>query len=571
MIKQLLLCVLLVIGIGNNNSFFIHGIFQEENPGDFLKPGKVFSLDAPVTINTKPLPRVFALRDMASPHVNKYYVSPTGTDRPGNGSYQKPFKTLAYAASQVVPTKGDTIFLSEGVFIETKPTLLPLGVSIKGAGEMKTILLADLPSYQESVAKNKLWYDGSLIQLVSPHYLVARDTSSTVIAPANGNQQISGFTIDGNNKKLKAGVWVENRNNVTMHHVSFKNLDQRGAVFSPGEKRFYSYPKFYMKDISIFDCSFLNCGKDLPDETLGNLCIAQLDGAEIYNITIKDKEGYGIKFIHDGYFINTKIHDCNIALNEFDQKWGEDIAIELWNLGPGNEIYNINCNTWLSIVNHEGMFAEPATTNMKVHDIKIIDRDGLSDKEAIEIGAPGVEVYHSYFENKGIGIAIWDMGRENIIIRNNIFYNTSIHNNWSGAPSVYIDNSRLWDFKNIHIYNNIFDRVQYGVKIKGDRIFDIHIKNNVFLNTSIAEVESTSQQVSFENNLKQKGKYDNWKLPGLKESGVNFIRDPGFLQTGQRGELFYKPASSKAGVVDLGIDVGIPFNGHAPDIGRWEF
>ncbi|MBC7887287.1 MAG: hypothetical protein H7Z13_05315 [Ferruginibacter sp.] len=509
---------------------------------------------------------------LPTPHNTRYYVSPKGEDKKGNGSYRKPFKTLAYAASKVPSNEGATIELSAGTFIETKPTLLPLGVSIMGAGQEKTILSSTGVSYPDGVAENKLWYDGSLVQLVSPHYSIAKDTGSMVIAPAEGNQEISGFTIDGNNKKLKAGVWVENRNNVTMHHVSFKNLDQRGAVFSPGEKRFYSYPKYYMRNIRVFDCSFINCGKDLPDETLGNLCIAQLDGAALYNITIKDNEGYGIKFIHDGYFINTSIHDCKIELNETDSKWGEDIAIELWNNGPGNKIYNIHCNTWLSIVNHEGMFAGPKETeNMKVHDIRMIDQDGVSNKEAVEIGAPGVEVYSSYFENKGIGIAIWDMGRENIIIRNNIFHNSVIHDNWSGAPAVYIDNSRNWDFKNIRIYNNIFDQVQYGVRIKGNRIFDIQIKNNVFLSTTVADVASTGQRVSFGNNLKFKGNSNDWVLTGVEQVGTNIIQDPGFLQKGNRWASYYKPASNKVAVVDKGVDVQMPFKGEAPDIGRWEF
>ncbi len=569
MIKHLLIYGLLLNVFLEKNCALLQRNFSVENSVNTINPSLDWSPAGSHSGRSLPAPN--NLHNIVSEHTKKYYVSTSGTDEVGNGSYQKPFKTLAYAASRNFLHEGDTIFLEEGVFIEREPTLLPLGVSIKGAGQTKTILLADFTGKPDSAQKNKLWYDGSLIQLVSPHYSIARDTSSTVIAPANGNQQISGFTIDGNNKKLKAGVWVENRNNVTMHHVSFKNIDQRGAVFSPGEKRFYTYPKFYMQGINIFDCNFLNCGKDIPDETLGNLCIAQLDGANIYDINIKDKEGYGIKFIHDGYYINTKIHDCKIELNEYDDKWGEDIAIELWNIGPGNEIYNISCNTWLSIVNHEGMFPHPATKNMQVHDIKIIDKDGLSDKEAIEIGCPGVEVYNSYFENKGIGIAIWDMGRENIIIRNNIFFNTSIHKNWSGAPSIYIDNSRSWDFKTIRIYNNVFDRVQFGVIIKGERISDIHIINNVFMNTSIAAVESTTRHVIFENNLKPIEKNNQWELRGVEVVGVNFIKDPGFLQKGERWATYYKPASPKASVIDMGKEVGIPFKGSAPDIGRWEF
>ena len=512
-----------------------------------------------------------SLSILQSPKISTYYVSPVGEDKQGNGTIGKPFKTLAYAAAVVPSNKAVTIRLSKGIFVETKPAIVPLNVNIIGAGQDVTILSSAGVAYPDSVEENKLWYDGSLVQLVSPHNIIFRNPESEVVAPADGNQEISGFTIDGNNK-LKAGVWVENRNSVSMHHVTFKNIDQRGAVFSPGDKPLYAYPKYYMTNIKVSDCIFISSGKDLSDETLGNLCIAQLDGASIYNIHVKDEEGYGIKFIHDGYFINTVIHDCIIDLNETDSKWGEDIAIELWNVGPGNKIYNITCNTWLSIVNHEGMFSKPeGTANMKVHDVRMIDKDGESSKEAIEIGAPGVEVYDSYFENKGIGIAIWDMGRENILIRNNIFHNSLIHNNWAGGAAVYIDNSRNWDFKNIAVCNNVFDLVNYGVKIKGNRILDVNIKNNIFFATAISDVESSSRHTNFDNNLKFNGKSDDWELTGVQSEKNNIIKNPGFLQKGNRWGNYYKAANANAAMVDKGVDVGIRFKGLAPDIGRWEF
>ena len=403
-------------------------------------------------------------------------------------------------------------------------------------------------------------------------YSEFRNTKSTPLPPENGNQTISGFTIDGSNKSLKAGVWVENRNNVTMHHVTFKNLGQRGAVFARGDKDWYIYPPYWMQNIIIHDCTFINSGKDLSNETLGNLCIAGLDGAEIYNITINDNEGYGIKFIFDGYFKNVKIHDCNIALNEYDSLWGEDIAIELWNVGPGNEIYNINCNTWISIVNHPEMFGNPAgTENMKIYNVKMIDQDGNSSKESIEIAAPGVEVYGCYFENKGFGMAIWDMGRENIIIRNNIFYNTTERYNWASGAAVFIANSRDWDFRNIKVFNNIFDTYMVAIKFQGSRIYDVFIKNNAFLNIGVSDIEAIGDNIVFEYNLKYTADNKPWSISGVTYQSNNILGDPGFKNTGPRWDTYYQPASASSLVVDKGIYVGYPYNGSAPDIGRWEY
>lgn len=525
--------------------------------------------------------RTMATAPLPSPGISKYYVSPSGEDNPDKGTLANPFKTLGYAATRVPPLEGDTIYLTPGTYVETIAAVIPPGVNVIGAGELTTLLSSSgvkLPSGISATANNyKLWYDGSLIQLVSPHRTTFRNNSSPAVAPTNGNQTISGFTIDGNSKSLKAGVWVENRNNVEMHHVTFKNLAQRGAVFAPGDKDFYVYPEYYMEDILIHDCTFINSGKDLADETLGNLCIAQLDGANIYNINIRDDQGYGIKFIYDGYFKNVKIHDCKITLNESDVKWGEDIAIEVWNLGEGNEIYNIECNTWLSLVNHPEKFASPVgTENMKVYNVKMIDIDGVSNKEAVEVAAPGIEIYNSYFQDKGFGIAVWDMGRKNITIRNNIFYNTSKKNNWTGGAAIYIDNSREWDFVNMKIHNNVFDTHNYGVRIKrsNSSINGVDIKNNAFLDIALSEVAldgTNITNVTLHNNLRFNITALPWIFPvGVAQSN-NILGDPGFLRTGNRFDTYYQAVSGSSLVIDKGIDVGINYNGSAPDIGRFEF
>lgn len=513
---------------------------------------------------------------LSSPTVTSYYVTPTGEDNPDCGTQEKPFKTLGYAASRVPSNEGDVILLAPGTYVETEPALIPTGVNVQGAGQDKTFLSSSgvtIPNDVNQAASDfHLWYDGSLIQLVSPHKLLPRNPASAAYAPANGNQTLSGFTIDGNAKTLKAGVWVENRDNVTMHHVTIKNCLLRGAVFAPGNKNWFVYPEFYMKGIKIHDCLFINSGKDLADGSIGNLNIAQLEGAEIYNITIEDNEGYGIKFIYDGYFKDLYIHDCVITLNETDAKWGEDIAIELWNLGTGNRIENIQCNTWLSIVNHPEIFGDlDGASQMKIKNVVMKDKDGQSNKEAVEIGTPGVEISNCYFENKGFGIAIWDMGRSDITVRNNIFYNTTFKTNWASGAAVYIDNSRDWTFKNIHIYNNIFDTHPVAVRIKGQKIQDIDIRNNAFFNTTEADVKAEGINIIATHNLKFTAANTPWILNGVTTNENNIIGNPGYLFSGTPDSDYYKPASAASFAIDKGINVGLPFTGSAPDIGFAEF
>ncbi|WP_026210315.1 right-handed parallel beta-helix repeat-containing protein [Flexithrix dorotheae] len=510
-----------------------------------------------------------------SPQISKYFVSPQGIDNPDGGTMNQPFKTLGYAAKMIPQNEGDTIFLKAGEYIETEPAEIPEGVSVIGEGQDLVILKSSGVSMNPDIDVNhpdfKLWYDGALIQLVSPNREFFRKKNSDVLPPREGNQVLANFTIDGDQKQLKAGLWVENRHNVTLHHVSFKDIAMRGAVVAAGDKHWFKEPEYYLKGIKIHDCVFENAGKDLENESVGNLNIAQLDGAEIYNIDIKDNEGYGLKFIYDGYFKNCIFHNISTELSESDQLWGEDIGIELWNLGPGNELYNIEANTWLSLVNHAEIFAEKEEQlNFKLHEVKIIDLDGESGKEGIEVGTPHVEISNCFIEDKGFGIAVWNMGREDILIRNNIIRNNTQKQNWAGGPAIYIDNSQKWDFNDIKIYNNVFYNHHIGVNIQGERIKDIFIKNNLFILSETAEVSASTGSIYFHHNYKYQIEDLNWYFSGEIDTLNNYSGDPLLRLIGEKWDTYYQPVSRKSPLIDAGEDVGIKYLGNAPDIGFFE-
>jgi len=516
-----------------------------------------------------------------------YYVSTAGVDAVGRGSSANPFKTIAYAASQVPSGQNNTIYINAGTYSETQAIKLPVGVNLEGAGESSVTITSagaiPAPGVDQSSGDWKLWYDGSLIQLVSASYnndiTLKYGDPEDMTPAANGDQILSGFTIDGNNKQIKAGVWVQNRNNVTMHHVTIQNCQQRGAVFGRSDMWWYiPLPEGkWMNNTNVYDCTFTNNGAQLGSESLGNLCLAGLDGAEIKNLTINDNVGYGIKFIFVGHYRNVKIHDCTINVSETDPAWGEKISIELWNLSYGNEVYNINCNTWHSYVNHGSITSyEPTgtnTNNLKVYNVRMIDSDGSSSKEAIEAALSGVEIYNCFVQDKGFGIAIWNGAgqtlKKNYIIRNNIIANVNRTPGFGFGKSsgVFVPDAA----QNIKIYNNVFDNLGNGLNLDGAS--GVEVKNNVFINTLGADVENGSS-VTFNNNLKYHTDPNktNWNLTGGPTVGsANVLGMPGFQNSGARYDTYYKPASSSSFVVDKGVNVGLPFNGTAPDIGRWEY
>ncbi len=484
-----------------------------------------------------------------------YYISPSGSDEEGKGTQKAPWKTLAYAAQHVPENAGHTIRMEAGIYEETLQTVLPLGVNLEGAGPEETILKSNIPVF--------------LIKLTSS-------------VQTDGNQTLSGFQIDGMDKSLEGGVWVEGRNNVVLHHLKFNRINDRGTVIvAKSGLSWMSEPPYYLTGIKVYETEFIDSANDYQDFSTGNLNIGGLDGAQIHHIKVTDSVGYGIKFAEFGYFRNTSIYQCEIQVNEEDPIWGEDISVELWNLSEGNELYEVNANTWFSIVNTPGFYKD-GKKSITVRDNRIIGTKDNSVKEAIEIGTPGTEIYNNYIEQKGIGIAIWDGARKDISIHHNIFSNrTHQRVHWSDSSGVLISNARDFDYSNISIYNNVFHKYQTGVMIENlgtESISDIRVQNNVFLETTKPAIRvkgDAISEVAVSHNLLSgsswtgENRWFNAPDPGLISLTDNLESDPLFTGTGEKWGGYYRPLPG-SDLIDNGMDVEIPFEGAAPDIGRYE-
>lgn len=514
-----------------------------------------------------------------------FYVELTGSDSAGDGSPEKPWRTVAFAASRVGGGWGHSIRIGSGVFHETEQIVLRPKVNLLGAGAENTTLTSSTMVSLSAESK-----EGFLIRASSN--APQSEVLANPTAVPDGSQEIGGFSLDGRDKSFN-GLWVERRNNVTIRDINFLNCHSMGArVFEQLGK-----DAAYLKGIVIRDCSFKNCARDFNaggsgydpgDFSTGSLNIGGLDGALIENITVDCDYGYGIKFNRDGYFKNTTIRNCAIRVPESDPMWGEDIALELWNLGPGNKVHNISCNTWISIVNHPNKFAAPVgTENLEIHSVRIVDEDGFSAKEGMEIGTPGVEIHNCYIENKGFGFAVWDQGKGNIVIRHNVFRNLSYQGaGWNGGAGVLIANSRDWDFNSIKIHHNIFAGAANGVFIKSEStkaVRNIDIANNIFLDVapsgtvlkisadgagSLMNVEVVGLVSNLTNNnasLMVGKSNGGW----LNSSGNLTNADPLFSPNGDDPLVDWYVPGSESPAIGAGADRGYPYVG-APDIGRYE-
>ncbi|HAM39375.1 MAG TPA: hypothetical protein DCP53_08305, partial [Elusimicrobia bacterium] len=476
-------------------------------------------------------------------NANVFYVDPAGSDSTGTGSISNPWKTLAYAVSRPL-TQGATVHLNAGTYNETQASVVPVGVNVEGAGVNNTIIRSTIAD--------------TLIKL----------QSSSI---TNGNQTLSNFKIDGQSRQLDHGIVVYNRQNVTLHDLSFSEIDDMAMCV---------YGSDYIAGIKIYNISITNCSKDNTDWSNGSLDIGHLQGAEIYNVTINENRGYGIKFYNNGYFKGLKIHDCNITVPTSDPLWGADICIELWNVYDDCEIYNMTVNTWFSIVVGD---KGAGNYSMYIHDNKMV-YPALHTKEAIEVGANDMIISNNYIENAGtaFGFYIGSSGKNNITINNNIIYET----NYSGLE-IHMDGTA--NLSDVKVYNNIFHKATTNKDVwfaLGPRIIwngssagnisGLYFKNNIFYNTSgqsldVVAVQNYPAKVS-DIQVQYNCLYSNVNN-GTTMSGITFSNNltsnPQIKTTGSRWDTYYQ-LNSNSPCVDAGTNVGLAYNGSAPDIGRWE-
>ena len=144
---------------------------------------------------------------------------------------------------------------------------------------------------------------------------------------------------------------------------------------------------------------------------------------------------------------------------------------------------------------------------------------------------------------------------DDVTIRRNIFYDlfAADPNAWASF-AIYIVNQA----SNQYIYNNTFDNCQDEVLRFDD--CTVTVKNNLFFDTE-SIVQANAPTVTAD--------YNGWFDATDTIAGANDVgnADPKFVD--QPNHDYHLLVTSTC--IDAGVDVGLPFNGAAPDIGRYEF
>ena len=496
---------------------------------------------------------------------NSHYVSTAGNDGSGDGSVTKPWKTLKYAVTQVPANQGQTIRLAAGTFIEDGLVEVPLGVSIEGAGKDSTIIKAT----------SSFYYHPADPGYATDKFLISLNEYNQM----DGNQSLRKFAIDGDSKQLHGGIYVRYRNKVVIDQVKVQNTNFSGIWI------------WDVKDSQVTNTQLVNCSWGSAGYCAGALNLGNVERVEIAQLDVNENTGYGIKAIGpNGYndIFNLKIHDSRVSVNPsglWNNGSAPNIAIELWQANlVGCEIYNSYVDNTISLVNSN---ATPSTCiqTMRLHDNTIdMDTRAHGSGYGLELTIHDAEVDHNYFIKGNYGIANWDNPMQNWSIHHNTFYALQgmypgevVRSQWSGLH-------------NVKLYNNTIefagDKTMNVVGVYGGTSDKVDIKNNLVINSNTGYSYYPNQLIHTENgavinNLQVlNNSITNLDAGNLLTSLLGLLvqnplikltnlSNPAVTKTGIRPQPYYVPASGSS-LINAGLDVGLSYQGSAPDIGAYE-
>jgi parallel beta-helix repeat protein len=486
---------------------------------------------------------------------NSFNVSVNGSDA-GDGSAGKPWRTLRHAASKVPANQGFTIFLSAGTFVENGLVKVPLGVSVVGAGIDKTILKAASSHY----------YNPSYPEYAREKFLIILTHQNQL----NGNQTLSGFTIDGDGKKLHGGIFVHNRNNVIIENVKVQNTNFTGIWL------------WNVKDAKVRNSEIINSSWGSASYCSGALNLGSIENVEIDRLKIDEGRGYGIKAIGPtpgNNIKNLKIHDSRVSVHPYGL-WknghAPNIAIELWDvIMVGSEIYNTYVDNTISLVTHRTT-ASTGIQTIRVHHnrLDMITR-AKGAGYGVELCIHDAEVDNNYFLGGQYGIANWDHVVKNWSIHHNTFF--ALENHYPGD----IVRSQTSGLHNVKVYNNVVEftgtRTMNVVGLYGGASNNVDISNNLFINNNTGYSYYPNKFINLENGARVSAlavKNNSFSrlpigtVPGTYQG--NLTSDPMIAKTGDRPFQYYTPKLGSP-LINAGLHLGYNFHGSGPDIGVVEW
>lgn len=476
------------------------------------------------------------------------YVDFAGSDSTGDGSAERPWRSIGHAISN--SSAGQTIKVSQGIFIEDQ-LIIPPHVSVEGAGLTQTIIKAN-PALHYHPANPGFAIEHFLIQLTSPDY-------------EPGEQRISDLLIDGDNKKLHGGIFINKRKDIVIENVRIQNTNFSGLWL------------WNTENVKVTKTEVKNCSWGSTAWCSGAINLGELKSVEIDNCLVDEDTGYGIKTLgpKNARHVKLIIRNSVITVNP-EGLWNEglapNISIELLNL-VDSEIHHCYVDNHISVANDSLSSHKSVRIH---HNILDLSTRAKGHGYGLELSINNVEVDNNYFVEGVYGIANWGAPKRYWEIHHNVFYDIK-----SDVNAADIIRSQEGGLHDVRIFNNTIE-YQSGKKVNfvglyGGESKNIQITNNLLMNTATPENDSADEFIHLENgatikNLEVSTNLLQQLAIGKSTGGYkgNVIADdPEISKEGSRPSPYYHPREGSI-LIDGGTDTGYPYEGNAPDIGAFE-
>jgi hypothetical protein len=472
----------------------------------------------------------------------EFFVSPTGSDTPGHGTKSRPFQSLTYAAAQI-SAPGSTIRLAPGNYAVSGTIPIASGVSVIGTGADQTILTGS--------------HDGPLLDLDG----------------GKGDQTLSGFKIDGREKKLTYGINI-GRSDVKVHRIAAENTLAAAIHIGGGD---------VLTGIQISECNLKNCAHFDGAQHTGSIWMWNLESCDFFDNTIYETDGYGIKAVgSDGDMRRCKVYRNNIEINlAHEIKGWAPFGIEIWNVAERVLIYENKIKGGISLTG-EGR-KEGADRTVIMHD-NLLD---LRGKDSV-----GFEIHNNTDAEFYRNVVVHPNGAGGFLVMDSpngldrpADSNLHIHHNVIiGDPDMSrrdnVGHVGIWFYitrtcKDVFIYNNVFYGTTTGVDFTLGKIENVRVINNIFMGWQqvLRFGDGTASGLVVKNNVFWKDADimadAKAKIPADAQISGNFVdQNPGLLLKGEELSLeYFAPASKSSFVLGKGIDVGSPVKEKTPNIG----
>lgn len=477
-----------------------------------------------------------------------YWVDTAGSDVTGDGSAERPWRTLGFAAPRIPADLNHTLVMGAGIFYEPLGVKLPTGVNLSGQGPDRSVVASD---------QNQL-------------HLITLANSPAV----SGNQVLSGFRLDGMSRKLKIGIEVKGRHNVILRDLEVTGTRQQGIRIVNGDVG--TAPGAYLRGIEVYHIRFRSCAEETPAvaTSTGCLQLGGLDGARIHDLDIDEDEGRGINTAAAGYFMGLKIWNCRIRTPDSAAHPLSAYSISLQNLYEDCEIHDNDVDNPVSLI---GGDKGRGLRSVSVRRNRIVADGEDAMPAGVVLGLSDAEVAENYFERTGVGVLAGAKPFSGLLVHHNVFFDAVGRTRGAGLRVLLESHAA----GSVDVINNVFHNAapggppSFGVEIEGrGRLDGLRMLNNVFLAAN-GRLGDHALKMSTEVVLEAPAFSHNLLAKGAEGSAAASFRNtvhalPGITGSGAKPLPYYRPATDTSNLVDAGTPAGLPYQGSGPDIGAYE-